>query len=230
MDRIQTSLSSKTPSSEKSKSALLANNGASPNLTKPTETTPGSSEVVVGQITLADNDEFSLPDLDITEKTNVETICNKSTQERELEKDKNSLENTSEKYQVVLKDQAKPEQDSGFLTASSNNSEEENSSEQPVTVHKEQKKDGVPNVLSSPGESVLRKSVLARTLLTPKLASLGVGSSAPRLSCGPDSFIDLDDADSEGATPKPGVHDLMARLVKHSAQRKKKGARDVELR
>ena len=67
---------------------------------------------------------------------------------------------------------------------------------------------------------------LMKTSLTPKLANLGV---APRLSGGPDSFIDLDD-DSSEVTPKPGVKDLMDRLVKHSASRKRNKSKEVEMR
>jgi hypothetical protein len=64
-----------------------------------------------------------------------------------------------------------------------------------------------------------------------KLAALAASlPPAPRLSGGPDSFIDLTDEQSKN-TPKasPGVQKLMDRLMKHS-QKKLRKAKDVEIR
>ena len=114
-------------------------------------------------------------------------------------------------------------------------------------VSKEQSSDSAPtesvsneNSSAPPTEVLSKETTLAPTLqgeptksitLTPKmlaLSKMGVTSMMPKLSGGPDNFIDLEEGEEK--PQNPGLVKLMQRLEKHAKKKTHKKHEDIELR
>ena len=112
---------------------------------------------------------------------------------------------------------SKPGEDSGYITTPVNSSEEENSADDNKNVDN-------PENECRPNDE--------RTLLTPKLRQLGVGSLAPQLSGAPGAIIDFSgDEEDEGIVDQEnmGVNRLMERMMDHNRHVVRK-SREVEIR
>lgn len=227
-----------TPSLQKTK-AVDEMTGASPNLTKPIVIEDKQIEKpTTDSAPMEEENEDVLPDITTTplcERLQAKNISTEAIKSTEI------VQTLDEKLKAAEK---KPEQDSGFISTSCHTSEEENSSDPPnkKTDNQERGSKMEDSPLCKSGSEISDEQVektpvsdkkatgtLRRTALTPRLASLGVSLQKPRLSGGPDTFIDFDVCEKKN-TPKPGVRDLMDRLMKHSAGRKKRGAQDIEMR
>lgn len=112
-----------------------------------------------------------------------------------------------------------------------NNTQCNSSQNQPESMEVCDSETSLNFVKSSEQSEVLTSQDNMSRHLTPKLSGLPELNVLPRLSGGPDSFIDLDDEKEKKTTPRnPGVSRLMDRLIKHSQKKKKKHAKDVDIR
>ena len=122
-------------------------------------------------------------------------------------------------------------EDSGYITHLP--SEEENSADQPSndkdenTETAETREQDKSEVHDSSFTSV--KSWSGKVI--PALGSV----VAPRLSGGPNDFVDLEDGEAGGKEaekkgPAPGITQLMNRLMKHSTKKQKQKAKEVTVR
>ena len=124
------------------------------------------------------------------------------------------------------------EEQSNRIEENSEQKEELKQSEEHLEQDAEQKsqsaEQSTQNLEKSNGDEVDNSQKLKKSRLLANLPELSV---LPKLSGGPDTFIDFDDDNEEVGKPRnPGVCLLMDRFMQHSKKPKKKHVKDVDIR
>ena len=140
---------------------------------------------------------------------------------------------TSAESQIMNETENKSKQDEEQSNQNEENSEQKElkQSEEHLKQDAEQKslsaEQSTQSLEQSNGDEFDNSQKLKKSRLLANLPELSV---PPKLSGGPDTFIDFYDEEEVGKPQNPGVCQLMDRFMQHSKKPKKKHVKDVDIR